>query len=71
MSISFIQKPLSQNKVFQVCPYFVFSELFLDDMVAANLTSPSCLYHLELHLDRLFLAYQQRLFLSAGRFRKI
>ena len=28
------------NKVFQVCPYFVFSGLFLDDMVAVQ----SCLY---------------------------
>ena len=37
----------------------------------ANSTSPSCLYRLELHLDRLFLVYQQGFFLSAGLFRKI
>ena len=38
---------------------------------AAISTSPSCLYRLELHLDRLFLVYQQGFFLSAGLFRKI
>ena len=43
----FIDKPLSLNKVFQVCPYFAFSGLFLDDMVAASSTSPGCLYRLD------------------------
>ena len=31
----------------QVCPYFVFSGLFLDDMQLLCLTSPGCLYRLE------------------------
>ena len=54
--------------------YFVFSGLFLDDMHLLYSTSPGCLYCLDLyclHLDRLFLAYQQDFFLSAGLFRKI
>ena len=33
---------------------------------AASSTSPGCLYRLELHLDRLFLVYQQGFVLSAG-----
>ena len=40
---------VSEQKVFQVCPYFVFSGLFLDDMVAASSASPGCFYRLELH----------------------
>ena len=32
ISTFFIQKPLSQNKFFKFCLYFVFSELYLDDM---------------------------------------
>ena len=32
---------------------------------------PGCLYRLELHLDRLFLVYQQVFFLPAGLFRKV
>ena len=35
---------------------------------AASLTSPSCLYRLELNSDRLFQVYQQGFFLSAGFF---
>ena len=31
----------------QVCPYFVFSGLFLDDMQLLCSTSPGCLYRLE------------------------
>ena len=31
-------------------------------MVAASSTSPGCLYCLELHLDSLFLVYQQEFF---------
>ena len=31
----------------QVCSYFVFSGLFLDDMQLLCLTSPGCLYRLE------------------------
>ena len=31
----------------QVCPYFVFSGLFLDDMQLLCATSPGCLYGLE------------------------
>ena len=31
----------------QVCPYFVFSGLFLDNMQLLCLTSPGCLYRLE------------------------
>ena len=38
---------------------------------AAILTSPGCLYHLELRLDKLFLVFQQGFFLSAGLFRKL
>ena len=38
---------------------------------AAISASPGCLYRLELHLDRLFLVYQQGFFLSAGLFKKI
>ena len=53
----------------QVCPYFVFSGLFLDDMQLLCSTSPGCLYRL--HLDRLFLVYQQDFFLWAGLSRKI
>ena len=34
-------------------------------------TLPGCLYRLELHLDKLFLVYQQGFFLPAGLFRKI
>ena len=53
----------------QVCPYFVFSGMFLDDMQLLCSTSPGCLYRL--HLDRLFLIYQQGFSLSAGLFKKI
>ena len=52
-------------------PIFFFSELFLDDMVAAGSTSPGNLYRFELHLDRLHLAHQQGFCLSAGLFREI
>ena len=62
---------VSEQKVFQVCPYFVFSGLFLDDMVAASSASPGCFYRLVLHWDRLFLIYQQGFFRLAGHFRKI
>ena len=31
----------------QVCPYFVFSGLFLNDMQLLCSTSPGCLYRLE------------------------
>ena len=31
----------------QVCPYFAFSGLFLDDMQLLCSTSPGCLYRLE------------------------
>ena len=41
------------------------------DMVAASSTSPGCLYCLELHLNSLFLVYQQEFFLLAGLLRKI
>ena len=71
MSTFFIRKPLSKSKVFQVCHYFVFPGLLLDGMVATSLTSPNRLYRLELHLDRLFLVYQQGFFLSAGLLRKL
>ena len=37
---------------------------------AAISTLHGCLCHLELHLDRLFLVYQQGFFLSPGLFRK-
>ena len=53
----------------QVCPYFVFSGLFLDDMQLLCSTSPGCLYRL--HLHRLFPLYQQGFFLPTGLFRKI
>ena len=52
----------------QVYQYFVFSGLFLDDMQLLCSTSAGCLYRL--HLDRLFLVYQQGIFLLAGPFRK-
>ena len=55
MSTFIIHKILSQKKVFQVCPYFLFPGLFVDNIVAASSTSPGCLYRLELHLGRLFL----------------
>ena len=38
---------------------------------AAISTSPGCLYGSELHVDSLFLVYQQGFFLSDGLFRKI
>ena len=53
----------------QVCPYFVFSGLFLDEMQLLCSRSPGCLYRL--HLDMLFLVYQQGFFLSTGLSRKI
>ena len=53
----------------QVCSYFVFSGLFLDDMQLLCPTSPGCLYRL--HLHRLFPLYQQGFFLPTGLFRKI
>ena len=74
MSTFFIRKPLllvSEQSYPQFCPYFVFPGLFQDDMIAASSTSSGCLYRLELHLGRLFLAYQQGFFLSAGLFRKM
>ena len=61
----------AQNKVFQLCPYFVFFWAVSRQYGAASLTSPTCLYHSELYLDRLFQVYQQGFFLSAGLFRKI
>ena len=53
----------------QFCQYFVFAGLFLDDIQLLCSTSPGCLYRL--HVDRLFLVYQQGFLLSAGSFRKI
>ena len=53
----------------QVCRYFVFYGLFLDNMQLLCSTSPGCLYRL--HLDRFFLVYQQDFFVPAGLFRKI
>ena len=48
----------------QVCPYFVFSGLFLDDMQLLCSTSPGFLYRLEFisFTRRLFLVYQQGFF---------
>ena len=40
------QALLSEQSL-QVCPYCVFSGLFLDDMQLLCLTSPGCLYRLE------------------------
>ena len=52
----------AQNNVFQLCPYFVFFWAVSRQYVAASLTSPACLYHSELYLDRFFQVYQQGFF---------
>ena len=67
----FHPQALVLTKSSKFCTYFVFPGLFWDDMVAARSTSLSCLYRLELHLDRLFLVYQQGFFCQQvflGRF---
>ena len=71
VNLSHSQAFVSEQKVFQVCPYFVFSGLFLEEMVGASAASPGCLYRLELHWDRLFLVNQQGFFRLAGHCRKI
>ena len=59
----------------QVCPYFVFSGLFLDDMQLLCLTSPGCLYRLEFisfTLTQVVSSLPARFFfLPTGLFRKI
>ena len=67
----FHPQALVSTKPSKFCTYFVFPGLFWDDMVAARSTSLGCLYRLELHLDRLFLVYQQGFFCQQvflGRF---
>ena len=67
----FHPQALVSTKSSKFCTYFVFPGLFWDDMVAARSTSLGCLYRLELHLDRLFLVYQQGFFCQQvflGRF---
>ena len=62
---------VSEQSLSNLFIFCFFSGLFLGDMVAASLTSPGFLYHLELQLDRLFMVYQQGFFLSASLLRKI
>ena len=70
----FYPQALVSTKSSKFCTYFVFPGLFWDDMVAARSTSLGCLYRLELHLDRLFLVYQQGFFCQQvflGRFQRL
>ena len=71
-STFFIYKPLFQSSERNLpsLPIFFFWTVSRQ-YGAASLTSPACLYCLELYLDRLFPVYQQGFFLSAGLFRKI
>ena len=62
---------VSEQSLSNLFIFCFFSGLFLGDMVAASLTSPGCLYRLELHIDSLFMVYQQGFFLSASLLRKI
>ena len=61
------QASLSEQSL-QVCPYFVFSGLFLEDMHLLCSTSPGCLYRLD---SGCFCSTSKVFFLSAGPFRKI
>ena len=56
----FHPKAFLSEQSLQVCQYFVFSRLFLDNMQLLCLASPGYLYRL--HLNRLFLVYQEGFF---------